>query len=136
MKVLWRIVIVLVVGVALTWTATRAQESGPDRAGDFADRIAQISARLDLDEEQRERFVPIYAEFLGARVEVLAEHQDQLRGGSQVNRLLALRNMSRDLRRTENDVLAQLDDVLSDDQLDEFREILAEQRAQNRERAR
>ena len=118
--------------------ATAAAED--DRAAQLEERLAETKARLDLTDEQIEQITPILEAGFDAQMAVLDKHgidlQDRTDGEHERIGFRAMRALRGDLQEVRADTLEQLGDVLTDEQMAEYKKIQEERRAELRERIR
>ena len=110
-----------------------------DRTEKAKEQIQQTIERLELTDEQAEQVKPVLEESAAARQEILSSYgmdpesrQDSV-GKPGIRKMRAMRNEMNTLR--EN-TLGELEQVLSDEQLEEFKRIQEERQAEMRERMR
>jgi len=102
----------------------------PKRPGIDA-QIATLAERLALTEEQVEAIRPTLDKFRSRRVAIMEqygvdpEHPESIR--QNLNRREA-RKLMKDMRRARDEMEDSLADILSDEQMAEYREIQAERR--------
>ena len=115
---------------------TQAEAEGHEEA---AERLAQIQARLNLSDDQLDRMAPILEESQANRRVILARYGINLdnRGGSSKRPgFRQMRAMRGELEGIRAETLAELEDILTREQLAKFKLMLEEQRAEIRERLR
>ena len=106
---------------------------------EFLERLEEVRSRLDLTDEQVEQVTPILRASFEALREVLQKHGIDPRGGSRgAGRLglRGLRNLQRDVAPVREQVLEDLGEVLTDEQLEIYKEIQEENRQAMRQRLR
>ena len=117
-----------------------AQDAGrAERLEVFQQRLEEARTRLDLTDEQVGQVRPILRTEFEALLDVLQEHGIDLQAGSGgAGRLgfLRLRRVQRDLNAAREQTLEDLDDVLTDEQIETYREIQEENRQAMRARLR
>ena len=141
--------VVLIAIVAVVWCTAPAggnvatalgQDAGrAERLEAFQQRLEEARTRLDLTDEQVEQVRPILRTGFEALLDVLQEHGIDLQAGSGgAGRLgfLRLRRVQRDLNAAREQTLEDLDDVLTDEQIETYREIQEENRQAMRARLR
>ena len=139
----WIVVIAL---AALVWctapaagnvsTALGQEESRTEQLEELRQRLEEARTRLDLTVEQVR---PILRAGLEARLGVLREHGIDLRdrsGGANRLRFRQLRRLQRDLNAVRDRTLEDLDEVLTDEQPETYKEIQEENRQAMRKRLR
>jgi hypothetical protein len=103
------------------------------------ERLAEAKARLDLSDEQLEQVKPVMEEAVKAQRSVLARYGIDLEAeGGPENKLgmLEARKLKKDLAKVREETLEQLDDILTDEQLEEFRKMQEENREAMKSRIR
>ena len=122
--------------LALVSTPSLAQE---DRAAQVEQRIEEARTRLDLTDEQLDRMAPVLEESMEARRRILSSYGIDLERRSGSAGRLGLRQaraMRQELETVRVDMLNELEAILNDDQLDEFKRIQQERKAEMRDRIR
>ena len=101
-------------------------------------RLAQVQTRLNLSDEQREQMAPVVQESMQRRRTILANYGIDLDNPAASNRpgFRQARAMRSEMQVVQADTLNRLEGILTDEQLDEFKLMQEEQRAQMRERIR
>ena len=126
-----------IVAIGIT-PATAAAED--DHAAQLEERLAETKARLGLTDEQIEQITPILEAGFEAQMAVLDRHgidlEDRGTGESERIGFRAMRALRGDLQEVRADTLEELGDVLTDEQMAEYRKIQEERRAELRERIR
>ncbi|MXZ72324.1 MAG: hypothetical protein F4Z04_12600 [Acidobacteria bacterium] len=120
-------------------TAPGQEEARAEQLEELRQRLEEARTRLDLTDEQVEQVGPILRAGSEATLGVLQEHGIDLRGRSGgANRLgfRQLRRLQRDLNAVREQTLDDLDEVLTDEQLEIYKEIQEENRQAMRERLR
>ena len=132
--------VLLVVAVLATASNAFPQEgtSREDQIAALESRLEEAERRLALTDEQRELVTPIFEEHFRAQFEILQEHGIDLEAriaGRDRRRLglLKLRALRSDIEDNAKKTEGKLAAVLSEHQLEEFRKIQEEQRAERRE---
>ncbi len=119
---------------------TLAQEAGrAEQTELLGQRLEEVRTRLNLTDEQVEQVRPILKAGFDAMLEVLQEHGINLRDRpASTGRLgfLQLRQLRRDLDGVRAQTIKDLDDMLTDAQLEVYKEIQEENRQAMRERLR
>jgi len=109
----------------------------PDRGALVEERLAEAKVRLDLSDEQLEQVKPIMKATIEAQRSILAQFGIDLEAEGDPKTRLGLRK-ARQLRSELTEIragtLENLDDILSDEQLNEFRKIQEESRQAMRNR--
>ena len=110
-----------------------------ERQEELRQRLEAARARLDLTDEQVEQVRPILQSGFEAMLEVFEEHgidiQDRS-GSARRLRFRQLRRLQRDLQAVRERTIEDLDGVLSDAQLEVYKQIQEENRQEMRERFR
>jgi Spy/CpxP family protein refolding chaperone len=106
-----------------------AHSSGHTPAGKAPDQIiSEMKERLNLTEEQAVQFHPIMEEYIEKRLALV-----QKCGGKDLGGMRSLRNEMQELReKTEK----QLETILTETQMEEFRKMQDEQRKKMRDKIR
>ena len=120
-------------------TAPSPQASSAERVEQLQRQLQETRIRLNLTDAQIEQVRPTLQAAFEARLEVLREYGIDLRGDSGSTGRLGFfeaRRLRRDLNGVQERTVEQLDDVLSDAQIEAYEELLEERRAAMRERLR
>jgi hypothetical protein len=110
-----------------------------DREALFEERMAEAKARLHLSDEQLERVKPIMQATADARRSVLSRYGIDIEAGGGPENKLGMREARKlrsDLAKIRAETVDQLDDILTDEQLDEFRKMQEETRQEIKKRIR
>jgi len=102
-----------------------------DREALVEERLAEAKVRLDLSDEQLEKVKPIMKAAIEAQQSILARYGIDLEAEGGLKTRLGFRKarqLRNDLAEVRARTLGQLDDILSDEQLKEFRKIQEERR--------
>ena len=136
---------ILMLGVAVGDISTASAQDADRQAqlAEFEERLEETRARLNLTDPQVEQITPILRSQFEAQMEVLQEHgvavgdigAGAAEGGRRLG-LLALLRLGRDLDEVRERTLDQLREVLTDEQIEIYREIEEENREAMRERMR
>lgn len=136
---------ILMLGVAVGDISTASAQDADRQAqlAEFVERLEETRARLNLTDPQVEQITPILRSQFEAQMEVLREHgvavgdngAGAAAGGRRLG-LLALLRLGRDLDEVRERTLDQLREVLTDEQIEIYREIEEENREAMRERMR
>ena len=118
--------------------SSQENASREDRIAALENRLEEAERRLALTDEQREQATPIFEEHFRSQLEILEKHGIDLEAriaGRDRRRigLLKLRALRSDIEENAKKTEGKLAAVLSRDQLEEFRKIREEQRAERRE---
>ena len=143
-----RWIVVIAIGAVAWCTAPAAgnvatapgQDAGrTERLEAFQQRLEEARTRLDLTDEQIEQVRPILRTGFEARLDVLQEHgidlQDRSGGAGRLG-FRQLRRLQRDLNAVLEQTLEDLDEVLTDEQLETYKELQEENRQAMRQRLR
>lgn len=109
--------------------------------GDIEQRIADTKARLNLSDEQVDAITPILEENVEKQLAVLERYGVDLeqRGSASKKKRMSLRQ-ARSLRNEMNGIrqeaLKSMSSILTEDQIDEYREIQEERKAELKKRIR
>ena len=131
-------VLAAVAMTALFAIATQTAAAG-DREIDPAaleERINEMRERLDLTDKQVEAIEPILIDHLEKTGAVLKEYGIDLQSGERPKERMGFREarkMKSDLDGVQSETEGALDDILDDDQMNEYRQIAEERRARIRE---
>lgn len=112
-----------------------AQELDPDRRAEIESRIEQAKERLNLTEEQVEQIKPIIKSSFEASMEILESHGIDLSIPQEERERPSfgeLRALNKDMQKVRTESTAQMAEVLSDEQMAEFRKMQEERREQMR----
>lgn len=141
--------IVAIVIAAIVWctvpatgnvsTALRQEEARTGQPEELRQRLEEARIRLDLTDEQIEQVRPILRAEFEALQGVLQEHGIDLRdrsGGANRPGLRQLRRLRRDLNAVLERSLEDLGEVLTDEQLETYKEMREENQQAMRESLR
>lgn len=141
--------IVAIVIAAIVWctapaagnasTALGQEEARTEQLEELRQRLEEARTLLDLTDAQVEQVRPILRAGSEAILGVLQEHGIDLRdpsGGANRLGFRQLRRVQRDLNAVREQTLEDLDEVLTDEQLESYKEIQEENRQAMRERLR
>ena len=109
------------------------------REASFDAELASLQTRLNLSEEQFGRVTPIMRETIDARREILRRYNIDLdaEGGTEINLgLLEARRLRRELEQIQTRTATKLNDILTDDQMEQYRQLQAENKQSIRDRLR
>jgi hypothetical protein len=129
-RIAWLLAVAL-----LAATAAIAEDKSMPSA-EAVERLAQARERLSLTDEQVEQIKPVMEESFAERNAILASYGIDLDnpGGSGRPSFRQARAMRGEMEAVRSDTLAKLDGILSQEQLEEFKLMQEEQRAEMRER--
>lgn len=129
----------LAIATPLVLSAPGAALAAPtdEQLAAIEERLAEARARLDLTDEQAAAIEPIVADSLAQQRAVLERYGiDPESRGSRRGNFRTLRRMRSEMEAIRADTLAQLQGILTAEQLDEFSALQEERRAELRERVR
>lgn len=109
-----------------------------DRGAEVGERLAQARDRLDLSDEQLDQIAPVMEESLAKRNSIMSRYGVDPQNPERSKRpnFRQARAMRSEMEAVRSDTLASLEGILSREQLDEFKSMQEEQRAEMRERMR
>jgi len=113
--------------------------AGSDREAFVEESLSEAKVRLHLSDEQLEVVKPIMKASIESQHSILARYGIDLEDEGRPNIRLGFskaRRLQNDLREVRARTLEQLDDILSDEQLNEFRKIQEERRQEVMNRLR
>ena len=119
--------------------AFQERQLGEEQIEQIRARIQETRERLNLTDEQIEQVTPILRAGFEAQMEVLEQHGIDIgnrSGGRNRLRLRQLRRLGRDLDAARERTAAELGAVLSEEQIEVYKEIQEERRQAMRERLR
>ena len=101
-------------------------------------RIEEVKTRLELTDEQVEQMTPVLEESMQARQSIMARYGIDPENGGKPSKMgfKQLRAMRNEMNALRTDTLAELDNILTDKQLEEFKLMQEEQKAEMRARLR
>ncbi|MGD8695948.1 MAG: hypothetical protein PVJ12_02475, partial [Gammaproteobacteria bacterium] len=108
-----------------------------DRAAQVEQRIEEAKARLNLTDEQLDQMTPVLEESMAARQSILSSYGIDLENRSGSAKKLGLRQaraMRKELDVVQADTLDALGRILNDEQMEEFKRMQEERKAEMRER--
>ena len=100
-----------------------------DRMAQVEQRMEEARERLNLSDEQMDQMTPVLAESMEKRREILSSYGIDPENSANAKGKLGLRKalaMKKELNAIRTDTLRALDDVLTDEQLEEFKLMQAE----------
>jgi hypothetical protein len=103
------------------------------------ERLAEAKARLDLSDEQLEQMRPVTQEAVEAQRSILARYGIDLEAEGGPEKKLGMREarkLRQDLSKVRNKTLEQLEEILTEEQLDEFKKLQEENREMMKKRIR
>jgi hypothetical protein len=98
-------------------------------------RIGEIRSRLDLSDQQRAQLEPVLRKDFERRVEVMRQHGVTRESDEQPG-MREMRAIRKDLKAVREQTDAEVERILDDRQLEEYRKIRDEARDEMRERVR
>jgi hypothetical protein len=110
-----------------------------DRAAMAQQQMQQTFERLELTEEQIEQAKPVLEASAASMQEILLSYgmdPESRQGSSEKPGLRKMRAMRKEMHAVRDNTLAELELILSDEQLEEFKRIQGERQAEMRERMR
>ena len=132
--------IVASLAIAAIGIASMALAQERDRSGKLRQHLAEARARLKLTDEQIERIRPILRARIRSQAKVLEKHGIDIgdRSGERGSRLglRQLRQLGRDLDRIREQTAKDLVEVLTDAQIQEYKQIQKERKQALRKRLR
>ena len=130
----------------LIWTAiiclafaNSASFAQDEQAAAIEQRMEEARARLNLSDAQVQALAPVLEQSMAAQQSILSKYGVDLDSGTDVMQKLGRRNamaMKKELDVVRADTLNAVDDILSDEQFDEFKRIQGERQAEMRKRIR
>jgi hypothetical protein len=103
------------------------------------ERLAEAKARLDLSDEQLEQVKPVLEAAAEAQRSVLSRYGIDLEAEGGPESKLGMREarkLKKDIAKVREKTLEELDEILTDEQLDEFKKLQEERRQEMRKRIR
>jgi Spy/CpxP family protein refolding chaperone len=116
-----------------------SQVAADDNASQALDQIQQTIEQLDLSDEQIEQIKPVLQESMAAQQEIMSSYGIDIENREGPSGKLGPRkamSMRKELDEVRADTLNELEDILSAEQLDEFKAIQDQRRAEMRDRIR
>jgi len=110
-----------------------------DRSAQVEQRLEEAKTRLNLSDEQLAQITPVMEKSLDAQRNILSRYgidPDSRNDSAKRLGLRQARAMRQELRAVRADTLDALDEILTDEQLDEFKRMQEERKAEMRERIR
>jgi F0F1-type ATP synthase membrane subunit b/b' len=124
--------------VTLLFVSPLIQADG-DRAAQIEQRMEEAKARLNLSEEQLDQMAPVLEKSMEKRQAIFSNYGIDLESGNGSGRRLGFRQaraMKQELEAVRAETLNELDGILNDEQLDEFKRMQEERKGEMRERIR
>ena len=127
--------------IAANVTSSLAQQADPDRVAELEGRIEQAKQRLNLTDEQIAQIGPILKSSFEATLQVLENHgvefnREAAQGPRERLSFREMKAIRMDLQAVREETVAEMADVLTGQQMEEYLEIQEERRADLRERIR
>lgn len=125
-----------IICLALASSASFAQE---ELAAKLDQRMEEARARLDLSDAQVEALTPVLERSMAAQQSILSDYGVDLNSGTNVMRQLGRKNamaMKKKLDAARADTFDDIDDILTDEQFDEFKRMQRERQSEMRKRMR
>ena len=123
--------------LALTLTTVSTASAADERRENIAHQIADMKNRLALNDTQTEQITPILEKSANARKEILKEHGIDLENFDPDRRkklsFREKRQLGSKLKASRNTTQEELEQILSDKQMDEYRQIQQERKDKLRE---
>ncbi|MEM7541539.1 MAG: hypothetical protein AAF384_08115 [Pseudomonadota bacterium] len=110
-----------------------------DQAAEVAQRLQQTIAELELTDEQIERVKPVLQDSMNARRAIMSSYgldPDNLKGAAGTLKPRQALAMRKELKSARAETLTELEKILSEEQLDNFKRILEERREEMRDKIR
>ena len=130
----------------LIWTAiiclafaNSASFAQDEQAAAIEQRMEEARGRLNLSDAQVEALAPVLERSMASQQSILSKYRVDLESGRDVMQQLGPRNamaMKKELDAVRADMLEAVDDILADDQFEEFQRIQNERQAEMRKRMR
>jgi hypothetical protein len=124
--------------IALFAIGTQAK-ADDDRAAMAQEQMQQTFERLELTDEQIEQVKPVLEASVASMQEILLSYgmdPESRQGSAEKPGFRKMRAMRKEMHAVRENTLAELELVLSDEQLEEFKRIQGERQAEMRERMR
>ena len=135
------IVTATLIGLISSVTISLAQPADPDRLAELEARIEETRQRLNLTDEQIALIEPVLASNFEATMLVLENHGIEIDPGAPREQrerpgFRKMRAISRDLQAVREETAAEMAEILTDEQMVEYRAIQEERRSELRDRIR
>jgi hypothetical protein len=124
--------------IALFAIGTQAK-ADDDPASTIQEQMQQTFERLELTDEQIEQVKPVLEESAASRQAILLSYgmdPESRQGSAEKPGVRKMRAMRKEMHAVRDNTLAELELILSDEQLEEFKRIQGERQAEMRERMR
>jgi hypothetical protein len=125
-----------IICLAIANSASFAQDA---QAAAIDQRMEEARGRLNLSDAQVEALAPVLERTMASQQSILSKYGVDLESGRDVMQQLGPRNamaMKKELDAVRADMLDAVDDILADDQFEEFQRIQNERQAEMRKRMR
>lgn len=132
-------VIATIIGLMASLTTSLAQQVDPDRLAELEARIEQTKQRLNLTDQQVAQIEPVLESSFEASMLVLEDHGIDLtvpRDQRERPGFRKIRAIAKDLKAVREETAEEMAEILTDEQMKEYREIQEERRAELREQIR
>ena len=132
-------VMVTIVSLMASLTTSLAQQADPDRVAELEARVEQTRERLNLTDEQVAQIEPILESSFEASMLVLENHGIDLsvpRDQRERPGFRKMRAIAKDMKAVRQETAEEMAEILSVEQMEEYRKIQEERRAELREQIR
>lgn len=128
--------LVTMFGLLASLTTSQAQQADPDRLDELDARIEQTRQRLNLTDEQSVQIEPILESNFHASMLVLESHGIDLsvpREQRARPNFREMRAIGKELQAVREETAEEMAEILTEEQMEEYRKIQEERRAEMRE---
>lgn len=128
--------LVTMFGLLASLTTSQAQQADPDRLDELDARIEQTRQRLNLTDEQSVQIEPILESNFHASMLVLESHGIDLsvpREQRARPNFREMRAIGKELQAVREETAEEMAEILTEEQMEEYRKIQVERRAEMRE---
>lgn len=128
--------LVTMFGLLASLTTSQAQQADPDRLDELDARIEQTRQRLNLTDEQSVQIEPILESNFHASMLVLESHGIDLsvpREQRARPNFREIRAIGKELQAVREETAEEMAEILTEEQMEEYRKIQVERRAEMRE---
>jgi Spy/CpxP family protein refolding chaperone len=128
--------LVTMFGLLASLTTSQAQQADPDRLDELDARIEQTRQRLNLTDEQSVQIDPILESNFHASMLVLESHGIDLsvpREQRARPNFREMRAIGKELQAVREETAEEMAEILTEEQMEEYRKIQVERRAEMRE---
>jgi len=125
--------------ISLSLLGAAYTAAADDQAAQAQQRLAAAKERLDLSDEQLDQLAPVLEKSMAAQRRVLASYGIDLEnrnGAGNRPGLRQARAMRKEMNAVKSDTLAEVNKILTDAQLKEFKRMQEERQAEMRQRIR